>query len=69
MTDQSGRFSMKGIVPGDYKIFAFEELERGASLNPEFLQPFEDRSRTVHLREGGELNVRLEAIPASETSQ
>jgi hypothetical protein len=69
MTDQSGRFSMKGVVPGDYKIFAFEDLERGASLNPEFLQPFEDRSHTVHLQEGGDLNLRLEAIPASETSQ
>jgi 5-hydroxyisourate hydrolase-like protein (transthyretin family) len=69
MTDQSGRFSIKGIVPGDYKIFAFEDLERGGSLNPDFLQPFEDRSHTVHLQEGGDLNVRLEAIPASETSQ
>ncbi|HEY4904371.1 MAG TPA: carboxypeptidase regulatory-like domain-containing protein [Candidatus Sulfotelmatobacter sp.] len=68
MTDQSGRFSMKSIVPGDYKVFAFEDLERGASLNPDFLQPFEDRSRSVHLQEGGDLNLRLEAIPASETS-
>jgi protocatechuate 3,4-dioxygenase beta subunit len=68
VTDQSGRFSMKSVVPGDYKVFAFEDLERGASLNPDFLQPFEDRAQTVHLQEGADLNVRLEAIPASETS-
>jgi protocatechuate 3,4-dioxygenase beta subunit len=68
MTDQSGRFFMKGVIPGDYKVFAFEDLDRGASLNPDFLQPFEDRAQTVHLQEGADLNVRLEAIPASETS-
>jgi protocatechuate 3,4-dioxygenase beta subunit len=68
MTDQSGRFFMKSVIPGDYKIFAFEDLERGASLNPDFLQPFEDRAQTVHLQEGADLNVRLEVIPASETS-
>lgn len=68
MTDQSGRFSMRNIVPGDYKIFAFEDMERGAYLNPDFLQPFEDRSQSVHLQEGGDVNLRLEVIPASETS-
>jgi hypothetical protein len=68
MSDQSGRFSMKNVVPGDYKVFAFEDLERGAPLNPDFLRPFEDRGRSVHLQEGGDMNVRLEAIPASETS-
>jgi protocatechuate 3,4-dioxygenase beta subunit len=68
MTDQSGRFFMKSVIPGDYRVFAFEDLERGASLNPDFLQPFEDRAQTIHLQEGADLNVRLEAIPASETS-
>jgi len=68
MTDQSGRFFMKSVIPGDYKVFAFEDLERGASLNPDFLQPFEDRAQIVHLQEGADLNLRLQAIPASETS-
>jgi len=68
MTDQSGRFTISNVIPGDYKVFAFEELDRGVSLNPDFLQPFEDRSQSVHLQEGGDLNVRLEIIPASEVS-
>ena len=69
MTEQSGRFSMKSVVPGDYKAFAFEEVGRGAYLNPDFLQAFEDRGQTVHLAEGDSVNVRLEEIPASESSQ
>lgn len=68
MTDQSGRFVMRGIVPGDYMVLAFEDLERGAYLNPDFLQQFEDRGESVHLQEGGYLNVRLDVIPASETT-
>jgi protocatechuate 3,4-dioxygenase beta subunit len=67
-TDQSGRFSMRSLIPGDYKIFAFEDVERGAYLNPDFLQPFEDRGQAVHLSEGAHLSLHLEAIPASETS-
>ncbi|MGA8432762.1 MAG: carboxypeptidase regulatory-like domain-containing protein [Candidatus Sulfotelmatobacter sp.] len=67
-TDQSGRFAISNVIPGDYKVFAFEELDRGASVNPDFLQPFEDRSQSVNLQEGGDLNVRLEIIPASEMS-
>jgi large repetitive protein len=67
-TDQSGRFSMRGIIPGDYRVLAFEDLERGAYLNPDFLQRFEDSGESVQLQEGANLNVRLDVIPASETS-
>jgi len=66
-TDQSGRFSMREIVSGDYKVLAFEGLERG-SLTEEFLQPFEDRGELVHLQEGGTVSVTLDAITADETS-
>jgi protocatechuate 3,4-dioxygenase beta subunit len=66
-TDQSGRFTIRGIIPGDYRVLAFEDLERGAYLNPDFLQEFEDRGESVSLQEGGYLSVRLEVIPASET--
>jgi hypothetical protein len=58
---------MREVVPGDYKVLAFEGLERG-SLTEEFLQPFEDRGELVHLQEGGTVSVTLDAITADETS-
>ena len=67
-TDQSGRFSIKGIVPGDYKVLALEGFERGPLADPDFLQQFEDRGEAVHLQEGGTVNVSLDAILAEETS-
>jgi hypothetical protein len=67
VTDQSGRFSMKSIVPGDYKILAFQAVERSFLSDPEFLARFEDRGESIHIREGDTLNVSLDAIPADES--
>ncbi len=37
-TDTAGRFQFRGVPPGDYKLFAWEDVERGAWLDPGFLQ-------------------------------
>jgi protocatechuate 3,4-dioxygenase beta subunit len=29
-TDQYGHFELRGIAPGDYKLFSWEEAESGA---------------------------------------
>jgi hypothetical protein len=36
-------------------------------MDPDFLGQYEDRGKAVHVEEGGDLNVQLDAIPASET--
>ena len=40
-TDQYGRYHIKGIAPGNYKLFAWEDVENGAYEDPEFLKGFE----------------------------
>jgi hypothetical protein len=67
ISDQSGRFAVKNIAPGDYMIFAWEQIERGAYFDPEFLAQYEDRGKPVHVEEGGRITVKLDAIPATET--
>ena len=47
-TDQYGHFEMRGIVPGDYKLFSWEEAEDGAWEDPDFLKPFEDKGERHH---------------------
>jgi hypothetical protein len=64
VTDSRGRFALENIPPGDYKLFAWHEIERGAYLDPAFLQQFEDRGKAVSLKEGASLNLQLDAIPA-----
>ncbi len=66
-TDSLGRFAMRTVPPGDYTLFAWEQIENGAFMDPDFLGQYADRGRAVHVEEGGQLNVQLDAIPAGET--
>jgi len=51
-TDAEGRFEIKGLPPGDYKVFALEGFEKDAWLDPDFFKPYEDRGLSVHVDEG-----------------
>jgi hypothetical protein len=51
-TDASGRFEIKGLPPGGYKVFALEGFEKDAWLDPDFFKPYEDRGVSVKVGEG-----------------
>ena len=61
-TDQYGRFHIKGIAPGEYKLFAWEEVETGAYEDPEFLKGFEGLGESVAIRQGGHESKELKLI-------
>ena len=63
-TDQYGRFTLRGITPGEYKLFAWEDIEPGAYQDAEFLRPYEEKGKEVRIREGDRLEVELALIPA-----
>jgi len=67
VSDLLGRFAMRNIVPGDYTLFAWEQIDRGAYFDPEFLGRYEDRGKAVHIDEDGHISVQLEIIPTSDT--
>ena len=66
-TDTSGHFTMTGIAPGEYKLFAWEDNE-AVYDDPEFLKPFENRGESISIREGSRETKQLKIIPADETS-
>lgn len=66
-TDQYGRFVLKGIIPGEYKVYAWDDIESGAYMDPDFMKPFESRGEAVSIHEDGRESVQLKLIPA-ETS-
>ena len=68
ITDQSGHFTMKGVIPGEYKVIALDGLDRSSMADPDFLEQFEDRGESVHLQEGGSQDVRLAAISAADAT-
>jgi 5-hydroxyisourate hydrolase-like protein (transthyretin family) len=63
-SDQYGHFELRGIAPGDYKLFAWEELESGAYQDPEFLKRYEEQGQPLHVEENARLPAQLNLIPA-----
>ena len=62
-TDNSGRFQMQGIPPGDYKLFSWENVETGAWRDPDFIQAYESAGRPIRINEGSNENLHLRVIP------
>jgi protocatechuate 3,4-dioxygenase beta subunit len=58
-TDQYGRFSLAGIAPGNYKVFAWDAVEFGEWMDPDFLQAWESKGVAVTLKEGSKENADL----------
>ena len=69
-TDANGHFEIRGIRPGTYQLFAFEEFDWESIQDPEFLKPFESEGVTVRLREGENPPQKLSLIiPAPGAAQ
>ena len=66
LSDSRGNFTISGVTPGDYKLFAWQEIERGMYLDPDFLRFYEDSGKSVRVEEGANLTLQLELIPASD---
>jgi hypothetical protein len=64
--DASGEFRLNGVAPGEYKLFAWENLPNAAYRNTAFLEKYESRGLSVNLVDGGNLDFDLTVIPASE---
>ncbi len=62
--DEHGAFEMKSMMPGEYRLYAFEDLAYGAWFDPEFLKPYEDRGAPVELKPGAKAEVTVQAIGA-----
>ena len=65
-TDASGRFSLLGLSPGDFKLFAWELVQGKNYTDPDFFKAFEDRGTPVHIGEGQQQQVQLEVITSEE---
>jgi hypothetical protein len=63
-TDQNGRFTFRTVVPGGYRVFAWEEVEAYAWRDPDFLHVVESQSERVTVAEGSTQAVQLKLIPA-----
>jgi hypothetical protein len=64
-TDQNGAYTMKNVVPGQYRAFAWEDVEPGAWMDPDVLKPVEEKGEAVAAGESEQKTVDLVMIPAA----
>jgi hypothetical protein len=69
VSDQSGHFTLRGLPPGDYALFAWESVDGEAYYNPEFLSAYDGQGKVLHVNEGDRASVQLQAIPAADDQQ
>jgi len=62
-----GKFSLAGVPPGDYQVFAVDELEMTAIASPEYRQALAAKIATVTVHPNGRETVELTLIPLEET--
>ena len=63
VTDQNGRFTLRGIRPGNYTLFAWQTVEGDAYFNSDFLKSYEQQGTALQLSEGDRKSLQLEVIP------
>jgi hypothetical protein len=69
VSDQGGRFSLRGIPPGDYTVLAWESVEGEAYYSPEFLKSYEGRGTSLRVNEGDRKGMRVEVIATGDEEQ
>jgi hypothetical protein len=56
---------MNGIAPGDYKLFAWEDIEPFSYFDADVLKQFEDNGKPIHVVETTKETHEIKVIPAA----
>jgi hypothetical protein len=64
--DQAGVFSLRGLAPGAYRLFAFESVPKDAWKDVEFFEAIRDRGLSVQVDEGASRSIEVPVLLKSE---
>jgi 5-hydroxyisourate hydrolase-like protein (transthyretin family) len=62
VTGTNGRFRFQEVPPGDYKVFAWDDVETGAWQNAEFIRQYESKGSPVRIAGTGKEDVQVNVI-------
>jgi hypothetical protein len=62
-TDNDGRFSLRGIPPGNYRLFAWERLDPYAYFDPAVVQQADTQATPVRVTEFSTQSIEVRSIP------
>ena len=63
-SDVDGKFQFPNVGPGDYDLFAWENIEKLDWQEPRYMRPYETRGTAIHIEEGRKTTIEVTAIPA-----
>ena len=61
-TGANGKFEFRGVAPGTYSLYSWDNVEEHEWDDPEFLKPFKTKSTSVTVAEGESKSVDLTLI-------
>jgi hypothetical protein len=67
--DADGNYMLRGIAPGEYKLFAWEPTPSNISLSPDFITEHEAQGESITVSDGRNLSVDLKLLPLSENNR
>jgi uncharacterized protein (DUF2141 family) len=62
LSASDGSFTIRGIVPGDYRLFGWDELEPNAYLNVDFMRAYLGLGTPVRIQPGQSASISLRLI-------
>jgi hypothetical protein len=68
-TRTDGGFTVKGLAPGKYRVFAWEEMEQGAFLDPDYMKPFESLGAQISVDDNDKKTVTIQEISKDKAAE
>jgi Carboxypeptidase regulatory-like domain len=64
ISDAAGGFQFKNVPPGDYNIYAWEEIDASGWQDPGYMQSYEPLGKRINISEGKTISLDVSLIPA-----
>jgi hypothetical protein len=65
IADSSGRFTLRGIRPGAYRIYAWTDIEDSAYRDGDFIKRFEDQGKPLNVLKDTSVSVDVTVLDAN----
>jgi protocatechuate 3,4-dioxygenase beta subunit len=69
VTDQNGRFVLRGLLPGEYRVFSWDSADDFDWYDVEQIKPYESRGVSISVQEGDRKTLQLNVIETQKGVQ